>query len=152
MKFADSSRPHSLSDRLRRVSARGPSAVAGLFVLAIGCSGVDNPADLPQCQGPITMSVSSGTTPFFSWTPRCMAGQVVVGLSLSTGYVTLWAATGTANTNSLRPPIRYGTPPSSSSLGTPVLVTGGAYRVVVLRATGDSTAPFQVIGSADFVP
>jgi len=111
---------------------------------------MDDPADTPQCQGPVTVSVSAGTVPRFSWTPTCLAGQVVVGLN--TGFVTLWIATGSANTNTLRPPIRYGTPPDTSALGTPELVVGDTYTVDVLRATGDSTAPLESIGSADFVP
>lgn len=140
----------SLHHRRMTTRARRVSAVAVLFLLGLGCSGTDNPADLPQCQGPVTVSVSSGTVPRFSWTPACLAGQL--GVTLNTGFVTLWLVTDTTNTNSLRPPVRYGTPPDSAALGTPRLVVGEAYTVHLLRATGDSTAPFESIGSADFTP
>ena len=126
------------------------SAFAALFTLAIGCSGVDSPANVLPCQALVTVSVGSGTAPTFSWTPQCMAVEVIV--SSTTGFVTYWLVTGAANSNSLQPPVRYGHPPNPASLGTPNLVAGNPYSVHVLRATGDSAAPFEAIGSADFVP
>ena len=93
---------------------------------------------------------SSGTTPLFSWAPRCMAGQVIVGMP--DGYANFWVATGTDNTNSLPTPIRYGVSSGSSSLHPSALAVGVAYRVVVLRATGDTAAPFEGIGMAEFTP
>ena len=148
MKFAELSTPQSLSDVFTRVRSRRASVVACVFVLAIGCSGATSPADLPPCQGPVTVSVSSGTVPLFSWAPRCLAGQLAV--TTISGYVTYWIVTGTGNT--LQPSVRYGIPRDTSSLGLYPLQVGGTYTVHVLRATGDSAAPFQAIGSTNFTP
>ena len=131
-------------------STRRIATYSILILFACGCSGVDDASNLPQCDGPVAVSVSSGTTPTFSWTPQCQAGQVVV--TISSGFLTLWLATGTDNTNTLRPGIRYGHPPDTAALGTPPLQVGAPDTVHVLRATGDSVAPFEAIGSADFTP
>ena len=130
--------------------ARCVAVVAVIACLSLGCSGVDGPSNLQPCEGPVTVSVSSGTAPLFSWSPQCLAGQVIVGLP--SGFANFWIATGSGGSNTLRPPIRYGVPPDTAALGTPQLEVGSSYRVVVLRATGDTTAPFTSIGTADFVP
>jgi hypothetical protein len=88
--------------------------------------------------------------PTSCWPPRCQAGQVVV--TISSGFLTLWLAKGTDNTNTVRPGIRYGHPPDTAALGTPALEVGTLYTMHVLRATGDSVAPFEAIGSVDFAP
>jgi hypothetical protein len=150
MTFTDGSRSCLHTSRRERASARSASVVASLFMLSMGCSSVDNPQNLPECQGPVSVSVGSGPTPVFSWTPRCLAGQIIVGLP--DGYANFWVATGSDNTNSLPTPIRYGTLPDSSSLRPHALAVGGDYRVVVLRASGDSAAPFQGIGTKEFTP
>lgn len=134
------------------MNARRVASYAILIAFACGCSSVDDANNLPQCEGPVELSVSSGTTPTFSWTPQCREGQVIVTPTLSSGFVTLWLATGTDNTNTLRPGIRYGHPPAPAALGTPPLQVGTPYTVHLLRATGDSITPFEAIGSADFTP
>lgn len=130
------------------MNALRASASAALFIFAVGCSGTDNPVDLPACEGPVTVSVGSGTTPDISWTVRCMAGQVIVGTN--PGFVNFWVGTSADSTSSLRPPVRYGIPPNPDALPTQPLAAGGAYTAHVLRATGDSAAPFEEIGSMDF--
>lgn len=132
------------------MNTRSVATYAILIAAACACSSVDDANSLPQCDGPVDVFVSSGTAPTFSWTPRCQAGQVVV--TVSSGFLTLWLATGTDSTNTLRPGIRYGHPPDPQALGTPALQVGAPYTVHVLRATGDSVAPFEAIGSADFTP
>jgi len=134
------------------MNALSASASAVLFIVAVGCSSTDSPVDLPDCQGPVTVSVGSGTTPDISWTPRCMAGQVIVSASMNTGFVTFWVGTSADSTNSLRPPVRYGIPHNPDALPTQPLAAGGAYTAHVLRATGDSAAPFEAIGAMDFTP
>lgn len=77
-----------------------------------------------------------------------MAGQVYVGLN--TGFVNFWFDESADSTNSLRPPVHYGQPPNPGGLGTFPLAAGATYVAHVLRATGDSAAPFEEIGSVEF--
>ncbi len=132
------------------MNTRRVATYAILIAFACGCSSVDDANNLPQCEGPVELSVSAGTTPTFSWTPQCRAGQIIV--TLSSGFATFWLATGTDSSNTLRPGIRYGHPPDPAALGTPPLQVGTPYTVHLLRATGDSIMPFEAIGSANFIP
>lgn len=125
---------------------RTAAASAALLLFALGCSGTDNPAPLTECQGPVTVSVGSGDTPDISWTPRCTAAQVYVGQS--SGFLNYWFDGSADSSNSIQPPAHYGHPPGE--LGTFPLPEGGTYVAHVVRATGDSTAPFEEIGSLQF--
>ncbi len=127
-------------------------ALAVLLTLACGCRGVQEPNGLPQCQGPVTVTVDLSAAPTFSWTPSCRASTLIV--DPISDVVDYWVLTTVADTNGLRPPIVYGTTPSGSKtlFGPVSLQAGTSYRARVLRATGDATLPFQVIGATLFKP
>jgi hypothetical protein len=50
-----------------------PTFAALSWAMLLGCSSDGtNPGDAPPvCAGPVTIAVSSGTSPSFSWTPAC---------------------------------------------------------------------------------
>ena len=128
-------------------------AVTALALAASGCKGGDGPAGLSQCQGALTVTADSGTiSPSFAWTPSCRASRLIV--DPNSDIVDYWVLATVADTNGLFPPIRYGARPSGSvTLFGPVGLQGGtSYRVRVLRATGDTALPFEVIGATLFRP
>ena len=118
---------------------------------AAGCGDDDDPAgpdDLAPCTGDVTVSVSAGTTPTFSWSPACRAYGLIVEEGASDRW--LLVATGSAG---IAPGVRYGTVPAGASQrGEPAvpLVAGRAYDVTVFRGTTDDNA--RPAGSRDFTP
>ena len=98
------------------------------------------------------MTVTSGTTPNISWAPSCRASRLIV--DPNSDVVDYWVLATNADTNGLAPPIRYGSRPNGSvTIMSPVpLQEGSAYRVRVLRATADTTLPFEAIGGTLFTP
>jgi hypothetical protein len=128
------------------------SAIALLLAVIGACDSGQDPGTLPQCQAVVTMSVSSGATPTISWAPRCRVSTVVV--DPNSDFFDSWVLRTAADTNGLQPPIRYGASPNGSVTTIPpaVLQVGTQYRARVLRATGDSTFPFEAIGAAFFTP
>ena len=133
---------------------RTPRAVrTALFataVLAAGCGDDDaaGPDGLAPCTGTVTVSVSAGTTPTFSWAPACAA----YGLIVEEGASDRWflRATGAAG---IAPGVRYGTVPAGASedgeAAVP-LVAGRTYDVSVFRGTTDNNA--TLAGNAEFTP
>jgi len=134
------------------MSASRLIAIAILLALALGCRGVQEPNGLAQCQGLVTVTVASGATPTFSWTPSCRASRFIV--DPNSDIVDYWLLTTVDDTNGLHPPIAYGATPSGTKtlLGPVSLQAGHTYRARVLRATGDATLPMEPIGWTLFTP
>ena len=115
------------------------------------------PAEVPACTGPVTVSVSGGLTPTFTWEPDCMIGKLIV-IQGGGGPEDEYWATETRGTNTYRRPIVYGIhPPGAVENQIPQPMTpGDPYTVWVFRwisSHPDSLdTGFRRIGAADFVP
>jgi hypothetical protein len=126
------------------------AAVSCAMLLGCSSDGTD-PGDAPAaCTGPVTISVSSGTTPSFSWTPACSLFFVNVEL----GATDQWSIISDS-TNAIAPPVRYGVVPAgaeqSTSEVTP-LQAGQTYDVNLFYWTGPDAQDGTLIGTQNFTP
>jgi hypothetical protein len=124
---------------------------AVFLVCGSGCADAIGPDELPECSGPVTLEVTPGTPPAFSWTPGCRLFFLVVEPEAS--GTDLWAIL-TRGENALAPPVTYGDPPpGAETLVPPVPLTPGtAYRVAVARWTGPGGDDGESIGAESFEP
>jgi hypothetical protein len=108
-------------------------AVASMWLL--GCSDAIGPDELPECTGPVSLEVTPGDTPTFSWTPSCRLSLLVV--ETEEDGTTFWSII-TRGENALAPPVTYGDPLAGvETLNPPFPLTRGTgYRVTVARWTG----------------
>jgi hypothetical protein len=117
-----------------------------------GCSDDSTrPAELAECTGAVTITVSAGTTPQFSWSPACRLFFLIVEPA-ATGD-DLWLII-TEGANQILPPVRYGTvPPGARELAPPTpLVAGTEYKVAVARYTGPGPQDGAIIAVQTFTP
>ncbi len=126
---------------------RGDALVGVAVALLVGCTDA-GPETLPECAGPVTLSVSAGTTPLFAWTPACRLNYLVVkeaGLAAD-----IWAIVSDS-ANAISPDVRYGTVPPGvrEHEDAAPLLAGVTYNVAVGRWTGSGV---QVIGVRAFTP
>jgi hypothetical protein len=121
------------------------------LVCLSGCGDEIGPDELPECTGPVTLEVTPGTTPTFSWIPRCRLSFLVVELEESGGD--LWSIL-TRGENALAPPVTYGDPPAGAETLTPAapLTSGTGYRVAVARWTGPDGDDGESVGAETFEP
>ena len=130
---------------------RPPSARAlGWLLAALACSSDSaGPSDQPVCAGNVTVSVSSGTTPTFSWTPACKLFFVLV----EDGGGDQWGAISDG-TNVIATPVEYGVvPPGATELQAPaVLNPGTPYTITVYRWVGPGPQDETLIGQKVFTP
>jgi len=110
-------------------------ASAGVFLLA--CDSASAPQDCPSL--PLTVSVTSSTTPTFTWTPNCVAHELIVyevRQPSSGGDQPVWIIGGRTATASVASPIVYGHVPLSMRqvTGPLPLVMGRTYRVSILNS------------------
>jgi hypothetical protein len=127
------------------------SLVALSSPMLLACSSDStSPGDLPVCTGPVTIAVSSGTSPSFSWTPACRLFFVNVELGASDQWSII-----SDSANAIAPPVRYGVVPAgaeqSTSDVTP-LEAGQTYDVNLLYWTGPDAQDGTFIGSQEFTP
>jgi len=116
---------------------RGLAVLASAVALVLAC----DIATAPLCPTlPITVSVTSSTTPTFTWTPNCSADRLVVyeviqpsaGPDQPVWIIEAWIrGVGTES------PVVYGhaTFPMRQKAGPEALVVGRTYRVSVLNAS-----------------
>jgi hypothetical protein len=80
---------------------------AAISLLGVACAH-EPTAPLPVCEPPVTVQVSAGRTPTFTWTPACRLGlvQVEVGGIREQDRVVVWDIDDTANL--ISPPLTYG--------------------------------------------
>src|SRR5262245_24501761 len=88
------------------------------MVISVGlsaCSGKSptDPSQLTACSGNVNISVSSGTTPTFTWTPECKVFAVLV----EEGAGDVWYVH--QQSEGIPPGVRYGVTPSGSVLVEP---------------------------------
>ncbi len=120
--------------------------LAAPLLLLPACGGTS----LPDCTGAVTVTASSGLTPSFSWNPKCqLEGLVVTGPS---GVV--WSIEGTSQTNSISPPVRYGSTPGGARLlvAATALTAGASYQVTVSRFDDGHGGTIEPTGGVGFVP
>ena len=134
------------------VRLRSTKLAAALVLIALsGCSDAIGPDELPECSGPVTLEVTSGRTPTFSWEPACRLSFLVVELDAGGGDV--WAVL-TRGENALAPPVTYADTPAGAETLTPALplTSGTAYRVAVARWIGPDGDDGESIGLETFEP
>ena len=137
---------------IRSMSARNQWIVAFALWLLAGCggeTGTNAPPPPSECTQMVTVSVSQGTAPTFSWTPDCTIGRLIVEQADQETW-----GTETFGANSYRSPIHYGVhPPGSVEQQPPIaLIAGNTYRVSLFRWIDAATESLQVLGVANFTP
>jgi hypothetical protein len=133
------------------------SRLPALLALSLGGSEASAPpvesrADVQA----VTVQVSAGTRPTFTWTPACgMASTMVFAPA---GVPLAWVVYGgiVAASNPFRSGMRYGQPPPGTFVAKPpaALHAGVDYQVVIYRWIGEPGGEGQPIqfGSATFRP
>lgn len=122
-----------------------------VLCFAVACS--SNPTgpggSVSDCTGPVTISVSSGTSPSFTWTPTCRLAFLIVELGAEDYWLII-----TDSTNAIPPPVQYGVLPAGArqrAAATP-LQAGQTYDVNLARWTGPGPEDGTLIGSQNFTP
>ena len=132
-----------------RLSMR-TSPLIVLSTMALGCSSDStDPGDAAACTGPVTISVSAGTSPTFSWSPACRLFFVNVESDASDQWGII-----SDSANAIAPPVQYGVVPAGAeqlSELTP-LVSGQTYDVNLFYWTGPDAQDGTFIGSQEFTP
>lgn len=124
--------------------------VALAFLLSACSSDPTGPnGPLPECTGPVSIQVSSGTSPSFDWSPACR----LFFLSVELGAEDEWLVISDG-ANAIAPPVRYGVLPAGARQRDPAtpLEPGLTYDVNVARWTGPGAEDGVLIGSRDFTP
>jgi hypothetical protein len=124
---------------------------AGLL-LSVACSdgaGPDQP--LPACAGDVSIQVSAGTQPTFSWTPACRL--FFLNVEPAASGEDLWPIMS-RGANRIAPGVKYGVvPPGAEQLQAPVqLVAGQAYKVALALYTGPDADDGVLVGVTTFTP
>ena len=117
--------------------------------LALGSCSDDEPLtpNAPAaCTGNVTVTVSAGTTPTFSWTPACS----IVSLYVEEGANDHWAIFANGDPG-FGPSVTYGMKPEGTNQTVPTtpLKAGSTYSVTLFR--GPLASP-QVSALQIFVP
>ena len=125
--------------------------MAGLVLLALvwSCSSDVTPGvgPLPECSGPVNITIGSGTTPMISWLPECRLFFLLVEV----GGADKWGVI-TEGKNDIDPPVKYGDVPRGATeirAPTPIKLAT-TYNVVLFRWTGPGAEDGEMIGSQTF--
>lgn len=126
--------------------------IALTCVMGLACSSdATGPgAAPPVCTGAVAITVSSGTSPSFNWTPACRLFFVNVELGASDQWSII-----SDSTNAIAPPVQYGVVPvgaSQSTLDVTPLQAGQTYDVNLLYWSGPDAQDGTFIGSQTFTP
>lgn len=125
---------------------------------AVGCGGDGDgdgsplePEGLLDCRGPVTVNVSAGKQPTFSWTPECALFSLNV--EPANAGNDLWGIISPGQ-NVIGPPVRYGIVPDGATQTADFvpLANGVAYKVVVAVFTGPGDEDGQTLGTRTFIP
>jgi hypothetical protein len=123
--------------------------VAAVLVCVSGCG---DSGTAPDCAGAVNLSVGSGTTPQFRWTPTCRLFLVLVE-DPATGD-DQWAVDSDSS-NAIDSPVTYGTIPKGAtkqSQAPVALQAGHTYQVYVFRFTGPGHEDGVLIAQQPFTP
>ena len=127
-------------------------AVALGISVAVACGDGAGPASGSECTTAVTLTVGTGTTPVFGWTPACRLFLVLV--EDTSGGFDQWGVESDS-ANGIAPPVTYGTiPPGASKQLTPpiTLQAGHGYRVILFRFTGPGHEDGVLIAQKPFTP
>jgi len=128
-------------------------AATCLISVALSCSGDRSPtANVTPCDGSLTVTVTSGTTPTFDWAPNCGVNRMIVlPANPPPGLITEGWTVNSVN-GLFKPPITYGVLPDGADRGDAAapLVAGRTYQVTVYRAAYEAIVASS--GSATFTP
>ena len=116
------------------------ACLRGVLCVCIGtlvltsCNGTESTTvqELAGCTGPVSVSVSAGTTPTFSWTPACKVAYLDVGVEKTNEEI--WAMGSIVDeTNTIPSGAKFGViPPGARRIDGPVpLRVGTTYYVFV---------------------
>jgi hypothetical protein len=106
--------------------------LAATLPLLVACGGDGTgPDNAGPCTGDVTVSVSAGTTPTFTWEPECR----VIALLVEQGASDMWFLEGMGQ--GIASGVRYGTVPPNAVAEDPALplVAGTTYEVILFRGT-----------------
>jgi len=122
-----------------------------LLVLSSAC--VDRALSSSACSN-VTVRVTAGIQPSFSWTPACRIEGLTVHLP-GTGAV-IWGTVSHNQANNIESPVvRYGVFPDSAAQTANILlplVAGTTYQVALFRVDDGSGGSLQRVGVTTFVP
>jgi hypothetical protein len=121
---------------------------ASVALVAVHTACDDNTLEPPrECNGPLSLTVSSGTIPLFTWTAPCAVARLAVLEQRVLGdEPVVWDVL--SEPARIVSPVRYGVRPSSATEAESAVAlrSGGTYQ---LRVYSDAQI---VIGSALFTP
>lgn len=135
---------------MSKVGVRGARLVPGFFLVigvATGCTDDEFLEPPRECAGPLSLTVSSGTPPQFTWTVPCAVARVVVLEPAGQGGAAIAWAVRSAPPRIVSP-VRYGERRSGATEEQPpaALRSGETYEVRVFNEAQ------IVIGTASFTP
>ena len=126
-------------------------ACIGTLVLA-SCNGTESTTVQEQsdCTGPVSVSVSAGTTPTFSWTPACKVAYLDIGVVAT--YEEIWAMSSIVDeTNTIPSGAKFGViPHGARRIEGPVPLRRGTTYYVFVAFFKDGLETDG--GSATFTP
>ena len=109
-------------------------------------------ANTSPCDGPLTITVTSGTRPTFDWTPNCGVNRLIVlPANPPVGVITQgWTVSSAVGL--FKAPITYGVLPNGADPGdaATALVAGTTYQVTIYRAAYEAIVASS--GTATFTP
>jgi hypothetical protein len=118
------------------VSMGSRAFLSCLLFLTTACSDSStNTEELSGCVGDVAVSGTAGTSPTFSWTPRCKVMFLLVEPAGSGSD--LWSIS-TDGRNGIAPGVRYGVVPAGAVAFNPAisLSPGTSYELILYRHTG----------------
>jgi hypothetical protein len=126
-----------------------------MIVALVGCEDEPTaPRALSVCGAPVAVTVSSGLTPTFEWTPACRVSVLDVR-RVATGTTEWLVLADPLDDRAIAPGVRYGTVPSGALGGNPAApapaLEAGTSYVVALTVFALPAGPNEV-GRQEFTP
>jgi len=129
---------------------RFPPTFLLAIAAALGCRNATESAQPPlliTCANQVTVAVTAGTVPSFSWSPRC--GATYLEVTSPDGLNVYWVMR--ADTGRFAPPVRYAeVPPAMRNVFEPVALRSGMTYKVRLGLIVEEDS-FALIGEKEFV-
>jgi hypothetical protein len=129
---------------------RSGSLLFAIVALTLACGDDDGVAPPAACTGSVDVTVASGTTPTFSWSPRCGIGHLVVGRVIDEfSHDIVWHIASDAST--IASPVTYGVARRGQTVinAPEPLIAGTEYRILL---TPPGEGPVPLLGGTSFTP
>jgi hypothetical protein len=122
------------------------------MALAVAACGDSSGPSGGGCDEPVTMTIGSGTTPTFDWSPACTVAQVTVTeIGAEPPDDLMWAVL--ADQNVIKPPVQYGSTPSGAvQIHAPAVLTKGKSYLVGLAVHDQTSGELVVQVQQQFTP